>query len=49
LDEELAVRVADGPDGAVVALRGPLSPRTIPQISGGLGRVAAAMARARKN
>jgi anti-sigma regulatory factor (Ser/Thr protein kinase) len=38
LDEELAVCVADGPDGAVVALRGPLSPRTIPQISGGLGK-----------
>lgn len=38
MDEELAVYVADGPDGAVVALRGPLSPRTIPQISSGLGK-----------
>jgi anti-sigma regulatory factor (Ser/Thr protein kinase) len=38
LDDELAVHVADGPDGAVVALSGPLSLRTIPQINGGLGK-----------
>ena len=34
----MAVEVADGPDGAVVALSGPLSRRTVPEISGGLGK-----------
>jgi anti-sigma regulatory factor (Ser/Thr protein kinase) len=39
VDKELALYVADGPDGAVVALSGPLSLRTVPEISGGLGKV----------
>ena len=38
MDKELALYVADGPDGAVVALSGPLSRRTVPEISGGLGK-----------
>ena len=38
MDKELALYVADGPDGAVVALSGPLSLRTVPEISGGLGK-----------
>jgi hypothetical protein len=38
VDEELAVHVADGPDGAVVALSGPLSLRTIPHLNGCLGK-----------
>ena len=38
MDKELALYVADGPDGAVVALSGPLSVRTVPQISGELGK-----------
>jgi anti-sigma regulatory factor (Ser/Thr protein kinase) len=38
VDKELALYVADGPDGAVVALSGPLSRRTVPEISGGLGK-----------
>ena len=38
MDKELALYVADGPDGAVVALSGPLSVRTVPEISGELGK-----------
>ena len=38
VDKELALYVADGPDGAVVALSGPLSRRTVPEISGELGK-----------
>jgi anti-sigma regulatory factor (Ser/Thr protein kinase) len=38
VDKELALYVADGPDGAVVALYGPLSVRTVPEISGELGK-----------
>ena len=38
VDKELALYVADGPDGAVVALSGPLSLRTVPKISGELGK-----------
>ena len=38
MDKELALYVADGPDGAVVALSGPLSLRTVPEISGELGK-----------
>ena len=38
MDKEVALYVADGPDGAVVALSGLLSVRTVPEISGGLGK-----------
>ena len=38
LDEQVAVEVADGPDGAVVALAGSLSLCTIPEINGAVGK-----------
>jgi anti-sigma regulatory factor (Ser/Thr protein kinase) len=38
VDDDLAVEVIDGPDGAVVTLSGPLSLRTVPRINGGLGK-----------
>ena len=37
LDEHLAVQVAEGSDCAVVTLSGPLSLRTVPQLTGELG------------
>jgi anti-sigma regulatory factor (Ser/Thr protein kinase) len=38
VDEELAVKVVDGRDNAVVTLAGPLALRTIPQLNGALGQ-----------
>jgi anti-sigma regulatory factor (Ser/Thr protein kinase) len=38
VDEELAVEVVNSPDCAVVTLSGPLSLRTVPRITGGLGK-----------